>query len=166
MGREIAHSSAMRGIRPNLIQSQTVRSGFTLVELMVSISIIAISFVSVYMGISSAFGVVQSTRDDLRATQILNEKMETMRLYTWTQIMDPGVIPASFTNWYYEAAQVNEGTRYVGSVSFTAPGFSNSFSAGMRKVTVAVRWVNGTRTNVRETVSLVSSNGLQSYILE
>jgi prepilin-type N-terminal cleavage/methylation domain-containing protein len=142
------------------------RGGFTLVELMVSVTVIAISFASVYMGISSAFGIVQATRDDLRATQILNEKMETMRLYTWSQIMDPNAIPSGFTNYFYETANASQGTRYIGTVSFSSPGFSNSFSEGMRRVTVTVRWVQGTRTNSRQTMSLVSSNGLQSYILE
>jgi hypothetical protein len=92
--------------------------------------------------------------------------METMRLYTWTQITDPNAIPSSFTNYYYESANISQGTRYIGTVSFGSPGFSNSFSGGMRLVTVAVRWVQGSRTNFRQTMSLVSSNGLQSYILE
>ena len=140
--------------------------GFTIVELMVAITVIAISFASVYMGISSAFGIIQSTRDDLRATQILNEKMETMRLYTWSQITSPNTIPSSFTNYYYEAGNVNRGTRFFGTVNLTSPAFSNSYSDSLRRVTVAVSWRQGSRTNLRQSISLVSSNGLQAYILD
>lgn len=51
-----------------------------------------------YGGISLSFQNVQLTREDLRATQVLVQTMEVLRLCTWSQ-SDPntGILPTSFT---------------------------------------------------------------------
>ena len=56
---------------------------FSMIEILVAMVVLGIMFVSLYSGFSSGFAVVQLARENLRATQILQEKMETIRLYTW-----------------------------------------------------------------------------------
>src|SRR5678809_1021852 len=75
------------------------QAGFTLAEVMVSVSVTAMAFVSLYVGISCCFGVVQANRENVRATQILQEKLEVVRLFNWNQVTN-GYIPATFTSPY------------------------------------------------------------------
>ncbi|HVU99900.1 MAG TPA: prepilin-type N-terminal cleavage/methylation domain-containing protein, partial [Verrucomicrobiae bacterium] len=57
-----------------------VCNGFTLVEVMVSVLVVAVMTFSLYAAFSYGFTVVQMTREDLRATQILMQRMEGIRL--------------------------------------------------------------------------------------
>ena len=65
-------------------------SGFTLIEGIMGVGIMGVLFVSLYTGMTTGFGVVRMARENLRATQVLQEKFETIRLYTWEQINTPG----------------------------------------------------------------------------
>ena len=73
----------MKIIVPSKQKAATNRTAFTLPEVMVAAGVGAVLFVSLYLGIAQGAVVVQSCRENLRATQILQEKMETIRLYTW-----------------------------------------------------------------------------------
>src|SRR2546428_12992258 len=72
------------------------QSGHTLVEVMVSLSVLGFMVVSLYAGISSGFAVLRVARENLRATQILQERMEVLRLIRWDDVA-PGFIPTTFT---------------------------------------------------------------------
>src|SRR5436189_5682000 len=63
-------------------------SSFTLAEVMVAVLIVSIAVVSLYTGVSSGFALVKLAREDLRATQIMLQKMETLRLYKWSNFTD------------------------------------------------------------------------------
>ncbi len=79
---------------PKNMNSNSRRSAFTLAEVMVGVSIMSIMFLTLYLGFTQGFSVVQGSRENLRATQILQQQAEVIRLYTWEQI-DPaaGWIP-------------------------------------------------------------------------
>jgi prepilin-type N-terminal cleavage/methylation domain-containing protein len=62
------------------------RAAFTLVELVVAMAVIGVVVVSLYGGITSGISSVRMARENLRATQILVEKTEAIRLYRWDQI--------------------------------------------------------------------------------
>ena len=142
------------------------RAAFSIVEVLVGAMIVGVLFVSVYSGISHSFVVTQRSRENLRATQIMAEKMELIRLYTWTQIMTPGVVPPKFTNDFYPVgANGNGGIKYTGLVAFTAPPFNNGFTGAIRKATVTLQWSSSSgRLQTRTMETLVSSNGLQKYL--
>ena len=56
---------------------------------------------SLYGAFSAGFCVIQSTRENLRATQILVQKMEAVRLFTWSQVADTtNYLKATFTEPY------------------------------------------------------------------
>src|SRR5437867_11818669 len=97
---------------------QVSQIAYTLVEVLVCVALIVILFVSLYGGMTSGFSVTQASRENLRATQIMLEYMEGIRLYNWDQLTASNWIPANFTNYYYPLAVPGEsrGIPYVGTV--------------------------------------------------
>ena len=81
---------------------------YTLAEVIVCVALVAILFVSLYGGMTSGFAVTQSSRENLRATQIMLEYMEGIRLYNWDQLTASNWIPGNFTNYYYPLAVPGE----------------------------------------------------------
>ena len=57
---------------------------------MISVLIVGTLILSLYAGFSQGFSIIQTSRENLRATQILVQRMETIRLYTWSQVLDTG----------------------------------------------------------------------------
>src|SRR3989475_10311964 len=89
--------------------------GHTLVEVMVALSVLGFMVVSLYAGFSSGFAVLRVARENMRATQILQERMEVLRLIKWDDVA-PGFIPATFTAPFYATEPTNTG---VGSFGYT-----------------------------------------------
>src|SRR5881296_83371 len=80
---------------------RTTRSAFTLVEAVVAMAVCGIMIVALYSGITSGFFHIRMARENFRATQIMVEKMEVIRLLTWDQINSNGFVPATFSAPYY-----------------------------------------------------------------
>lgn len=140
------------------------RWGFTTVEIMVSVAIVGITFVALYLGLSSGFGVVQLARENLRGTQILQEKMETIRLYTWDQITNNGFIPTNFVEDFFASTGGVSGLVYTGSVIIASAPVTEVYSNDLKQVTIKVQWKSGGVLRNREMVTFVAKNGLQNYI--
>src|SRR6185503_14563098 len=98
----------------NNTSSNRTRSGFTLAEVMVGIVFMTMSFSALYVAFSSGFQFVQLCRENQRAGQILTEKLETIRLYTWDQVNTSGFVPTNFTATFYPPSQTNSGLVYAG----------------------------------------------------
>lgn len=120
--------------------------------------------VSLYTGISSGFTVVQIARENLRGTQILQEKMETIRLYTWDQITSPGFIPTNFTDVFFPGTQSASGLIFTGQVTIASAPVTESYSNDLKLVTVEVNWMSAKVKRTRSMTTLVSRYGLQHYI--
>jgi len=142
-------------------------SAFTLIEVMVAVAIIGIEFVTLYVGMTQGFGIVQIARENLRATQILQEKMETIRLYTWSQITSNGFIPTDFQATFYPAgSQTNQGVVYNGTLTISdAPVSSTTgYNTDLKLVLVQLNWTSGNIQRQREMRTMVSHYGLHNYI--
>lgn len=142
---------------------------FTLIEIAVCSAVIAIIFVSLYGGIASGFGLVNLARENLRANQIIVEKMETIRLYNWDQINSNGFLPPTFTAPFFPPPVNNtngesSGITYYGTLQVTNVPFTAEYSTNMRMVKVSLTWTNGNIPRTRELQTLVSQNGIQNYI--
>src|SRR6266480_3933637 len=145
-------------------KTDTRRHAFTLMEVLVVVAIIGVEFVSLYLGMTQGFGIVQVARENLRATQILQEKMETIRLYTWDQITTAGFIPPTFTEPFYPGAgsQTNQGLNYQGTMTISdvpAPLSTASYASDLKLVVVQVNWTSGKVQRQREMRTLVSHYG-------
>jgi hypothetical protein len=142
--------------------------GFNVIEFLVGTAIIMIVAVSLYAGIASAFTTMGSSRDRLRATQIMMERVEGLRLFRWDQLTNTTLMPRKFTNYYYEFATGNQskGNAYQGEVLITdgGPSPSPTYSDLMRKVVVNVSWVSGGIANSNSITTYVSRDGIQNYI--
>jgi type II secretory pathway pseudopilin PulG len=129
---------------------------------------IAISMViagSVFAVIVEGFQTSAATQENLRATQILDEQMELIRLYTWDQINSNGFIPSTFTAPYYTNAMLNTPSfNYNGSISISNSGLSTeAYSNDMKLVTVTLNWKCGSINETRSMKTLLSRYGLHNY---
>jgi len=142
------------------------RGGFSIVEALTAVSIIGVTFTSLYTGLASGFAVIQLARENLRATQILQKKFETLRLYTWEQINSNGFIPTNFTAYYYPTTNIHEsqGITYTGTVSIANSGWSESYATNLKIVQVEVEWDSGSQRRTRSMETLVGRKGLQAYV--
>lgn len=139
-------------------------SAFSLVEILVGVSILGVVFVALYAGFSSGFAVVQLSRENLRATQILQEKMETIRLYTWEQVNKQGFMPTNFVESFYASGTNISGLLYTGTVQVAAAPIAEDYKDDMRLVKIQVKWVSAGVERKREMQSFISHYGLQNYI--
>jgi prepilin-type N-terminal cleavage/methylation domain-containing protein len=138
-------------------------SGFTLVEVLIAMVICGIVSVSLYAGLAQCFRSVQSSRDQLRATQILTDKLEVLRLYEWSQITN-GYVPATFTENYQTGTNGNLGVAYNGSITISKADVHSSYAGTMRKVTVQVNWTSGATLRQESVETLISQYGIQNFI--
>jgi hypothetical protein len=142
------------------------QAGVTLIEALVSMGIFGVSFFSLYTGMSMGLSIIGSARENLRATQIMVEKTETIRLYSWDQINTSGFIPASFSEPYYPKAlnYGNPGIIYNGTVTIGNGPSGQSYSTDLRKVTINLSWTSGGKSHQRSMSTYVAHYGLQNYI--
>jgi hypothetical protein len=140
---------------------------------MVAVGVLGVSFVSLYAGISAGFAMTQVSRENMRATQIMVEKMEGIRLFNWNQVTASNMIPTKFAERYYPAVGNTpaRGITYTGTITVTDPASLNfkparSYDSNMRVVSVEVSWTSGEVQRTRRMSTLVSKNGLQNYVYD
>src|SRR6184192_1532725 len=142
---------------------------FTLVEVMLAVVIVGVEFVSLYVPISQGFAVIQSARENLRATQIMQEQVEIIRVLDWDKVTTTPS-PWNFNANFYPAGGTNQGLTYSGKIAVTDAPVPAAYTADMRLVVVSLTWTNGgTTTRVsrnRELRTLVSRYGLHNYFLQ
>jgi hypothetical protein len=134
------------------------------VEVVFAMAMAAVMFLALYSGLAGGFAIMRLTRENTRATQIMVEKMETIRLYTFDQICDSNFIPLSFTASYYPMGGTNCGTLYYGTVMIAPVPMSVSYADDMRKVSVRLNWTTGKLPRTRMISTYVSRYGLQNYV--
>jgi prepilin-type N-terminal cleavage/methylation domain-containing protein len=138
---------------------------FTLIEVMIAALLIGGMALSLYVGMGQGFAVIQLARENLRATQILQEKMEAIRLISWTQLNTSGFVPRDFSAPFYATDEDGtEGLIYTGQVIITNAPFTESYSSDLRLVVAEVTWMAGNVPRHRSMRTLVSEYGLQNYI--
>ena len=153
--------------------STSQQSGVTLVDVIVATAIISITSLGVVGSLSYGFFVMQMARENQRATQILLEKVETLRLYSWDQVNSNGFIPTSFSDVYDpQAVSSQQGVTYSGTLTIDA--FTNAtsgsvstpptYSTNMRQVTVTLNWYTRSVSRSRSLVTYISRDGLQNYV--
>src|SRR3974377_2461188 len=61
-------------------------AAFTLADVIVAVFVLGTVGGTFCVGLSSGFYVLQNTREDLRATQIMMQRVEAIRLCTWSEL--------------------------------------------------------------------------------
>lgn len=155
--------------------SRPLQSAFSLLEVCMSVALLVVMLVSLYGGMSSSFGVIQSARENLRATQIMLERVEGLRLYNWNQLAYSNMIPTWFTNYYFPLAVPGEskGCTYVGRMEIGVPTLNPpaTYSANMRAINVQIFWTNYYGKNLtkkivrsRRMMTYTARDGIQNYV--
>lgn len=161
MGRRVLSQNTLRGC-----------AAFTLPEILCAALLIMVAVGSIYLGVGQGYTFTQENTLNIRATQILAEKMETIRLYTWTELTNIGYIPTSFTNYYYPSGDSNGnvGIPFIGTVNIGTPHLTESYSNDIKLVTVTVtwnpgaNWSSGSFQHQLQASTFVAHYGMQNYI--
>lgn len=161
----------------NVVRRASAKTGFSLVEVMVGVAVFGLTCVSLYAGVTFGFNSVQLARENLRATQILVEKMEVIRLYSWDEITNSAFIPTTFQATYapgltYTTTGPNgrpvvnpgEGVTYYGSVTVTNLSMWENYRQNIRRIDLTVKWTTGKLERSRSLSTLVTQDGLQAYV--
>jgi len=139
---------------------------FTLMEVVVAAMVLMTISVAFYLGLSSCFSVVKASREEVRATQIMTQKLEAVRLCTWSELTN-----FSFKEPYDPVGTTNSsaGVYYYGNVTKSAAATipnTASYLNNICLVTVSLTWTNSRRSAVysRKMETHYARYGLQSYI--
>jgi hypothetical protein len=153
----------------DLKKSARAKAGFTLAEAIVATGVGGI-MLSAFMGcFSFGLGTVQLSREDLRATQILLQRLERVRLCTFDQVQDTTYNPSSSTEYYAPAAQTGGrgGVLYTVTYSNSVPAFGTlpeSYRTNMVRVTATATWTSGRKQHQRSMDTYVARYGMFDYI--
>jgi hypothetical protein len=141
---------------------------FTLAEVMVSVCVMGVLLITLYGGLSFGFAQIQIAREDERATQIIAERMEVLRLLSWDQLVNlPGYVPTNFTASYSVANATNAPASsliYTGSVVLANAPISENYSNDVRMIQISLAWRSENVTHQRTMSTFVSRYGLQNYV--
>jgi prepilin-type N-terminal cleavage/methylation domain-containing protein len=139
-------------------------AAFTLIELVVAMAILGVVVVSLYGGITSGIRSVRMARENLRATQILIEKTEAIRLYRWEQLTNTAFISTNFSVAYDPTTNGIGGVIYSGRLSIAPAPLNVSYSNDLRLLTVQLSWTTGSLARQRQLTTYVCRTGLQNYL--
>jgi Tfp pilus assembly protein PilV len=150
-------------------KTDALRSAFALVEVLISVVVMSVVFAGFFVSFAQGFAQMQVARENLRATQILQQQMETIRLYTWDQINTSGFIPTTYYVPFDIAGSVStvavtnalvyQVQTAIGSVSMP----DTTYADDHRKVTFTLTWTSGTQQRQRQMTTFVSKYGLHNY---
>src|SRR5580765_2676209 len=124
------------------------QGGTSIMEVVISTLILSIMAAGFMGCFGYGFYVMELARENQRATQLILEKFETIRLYNWDQVLTPGFIPDSFDD-VYDPQSGGGGVAYHGTVTVRNVPFNTSYKANMRELVVTLTWTslrNLTRT--------------------
>lgn len=151
----------MLTIKPNT-RGRSI-SAFTLAEMVVATGLFVFLFSALYLAMGQGMAVIQSARENLRATQIMQEASEVLRLYSWAQV-NGNYVPNKFTSTFDPLATTNSrGTVYYGTITIQTAPITESYSNDIRLVTVSVNWTNKQVGHSRSLQTMVSQYGIQNY---
>jgi len=144
-------------------------AGFTLVESVMAIGLASIMFIALHACFAAGFSMVGVTREDLRATQIIIQRMERVRLCTFDQLKNSSLNPPS-TIEYYDPANQGKGQ---GGVAYTvtfassippAGSLAEAYRTNMLLINVGASWNSGNIKRSRSMQTYVSKDGMQAYV--
>jgi type II secretory pathway pseudopilin PulG len=139
----------------------------TLVEVLVGSALLGILFTSLFGGISMSTAQTRIAREDLRATQILIERLEGIRLFDWYQLVySNNLCPATFTSSFAPGSSGGTGIVYYGTMSITNVSLNPpaSYTNQLRAVIVSVVWTNGNMRHQRSMSTYQAQYGMQNYV--
>jgi type II secretory pathway pseudopilin PulG len=179
----------MKICRTNQLKFRT--AAFTIVEVVVGIALLGVVVAALYSGMTYGLARTAITREEMRATQVMLEKMEQLRLYTWDQVnynydpddpedptdpfdpedphdiadeLDPFFIPVTFSAPFTPGLTNAGDLMYFGTFTVTNVPMTQLYSNHLRLVTVSITWTNGNNVKTRSMQTYFAKYGLQNNI--
>ena len=139
-------------------------AGFTLPEVIMASSILSICAAGIMGAFASGFRIVAMTQENQRATQVLIEATEIVRLYSWDQLHTPGFVPTTFTEYYDPSTQ--GGVIYTGAITIaSAPvDMPASYRSNINFLTVTLSWNTAGVPRQRSLTTMIAKDGVQNYV--
>ena len=132
-----------------------VRSGFTILEAMIATVILGLALTSVVAVASQCLRYLTDIRRTARSSQILQQKMEDIRMLNWIQL-------TTLTNVFTDPNDTNH--IYTGRIIQSADA-SYGTTTTVMKVTLTATWTNQAGMVLTNSLSgLVCNGGLNKYI--
>jgi prepilin-type N-terminal cleavage/methylation domain-containing protein len=148
--------SAMHNSRHRPMKPTSKRAGFTIIEVAIASAILAVSIIGALVIASQSMLMLQTTREFSRANQILQQRMEDIRLLRFTAIQ---ALPSTFTD-------PNDPKHiYAGTITKQTYRTDGSGKVASLKVTLSVTWKGRNGIARGQTLSTVfADGGLNEYI--
>ena len=133
---------------------------------MVGFLILGVTVAALCGGFSFGFNTIKLSQEDVRADQILVQKLESLRVYYWSNIVNPNFIATNFTA-YYSTSNAAHGVTYNGTMRISpfVPSASSpeGYSNTLKQITATVTWFSGGLSHTRTMMTLFSTNGISTF---
>lgn len=136
------------------LKSSTGSSGFTLVEIIVSMTLMAMILTAAFGTHFLAMHMIEDSRDQVRASQIIQSELEAMRTMNWSDLEDLGS-SGTFT----PRGQFVK----VFSDRYTAYREIIDLSSTQKEVIIKVTWTVRGKTQQQVFNTVFTRNGLNDY---
>lgn len=138
----------------------------SVLEVVVGVALLGILFVSLFGGMTMTTAQTRAAREELRATQVMLERLEGIRLFNWNQLVYSNTMcPSTFTTSFAPNTG-STGITYYGTMTITnaLPGSGVGYSNQIRAITVSVLWTNLGFPHTRSMTTYQAQYGMQNYI--
>jgi Tfp pilus assembly protein PilV len=130
--------------------------GFTIIEVAIAGAILMLAIIGTLTMASQSFVVTQNVREFSRANQILQQKMEDIRLLSFTNVQ-------SLSSTFSDPNDVSG--FYAGTIAVENYRTAPDGSVASLKVTIKVSWTGrGGKQRSASLVSVFTKSGLNDYI--
>jgi hypothetical protein len=128
---------------------------------MVGVLILGITVAALCGGFSMGFKTIKLSQEEVRANQILVQKVESVRVYDWSKITN-NFVPTNFLASFTTNGAVH-GVSYDGTLTITPFTGGQTYDSTLRQVTASITWFSEGRTHTQAMTTLISQNGIQTY---
>ena len=162
---KLSRTSHVRSLPGRLALVARRQQGFSLVESMVGFLILGVTVAALCGGFSFGFNTIKLSQEEVRADQILVQKLESLRIYQFTNVTS-AYMGTNFTA-YYSTSNAVHGVTYNGTMNISpfVPSASapEAYSNTLKQVTASVSWFSEGMNHTRTMMTLVSTNGISTY---
>ena len=148
-----------------------VSRAYTLIEVVISVGLLSFMMIALFSAFGFGFASLATTREDMRATQLMMQKLEAVRLCKWNDLSN---CPTTFKDNYDPNNGTNSGSGAAYGGTLSTLGAATNIPSGItykdkvHMITVSVTWTNYMGKNkivhTRQIQTLSAYNGIQNYI--
>jgi uncharacterized protein (TIGR02598 family) len=123
------------------------RSGFTLIEVALGVTILAVGFMGMIEGMVIGYEMLETAHKQTIAAQIMQGEVEYLRMQPWSTIQGLNSTSAAYLSTYTEFASTSLATVAGTSLTFARQVASSDPHPNLRQITMTVTWTSFTGTS-------------------